>query len=174
MSMKDNTGNEMAPIDFDSTWKEPTDAQIAAIHHVYRCLGKKKDTVPPQGQWHTLVLGEANRRAWMVDHDHFDYELGPFDYAEMMLTADRSLWYSQAKAWAEKGPDKYGEEYQRIAEIASSFVKSIVEWGYQDGAWWDLAKIEPDVDKRTIATVALLDFNRMNSVSYTHLRAHET
>ena len=160
-------------MDFDFSWKDPNEAQIAALKYVTQALGGKDEDIPPQPQWHALVVAESQRRAMAVDADMFDYELGPFDLAEMMLTADNSLWYTQAKAWA-KGdtPEKdgRGKNVVKSFQFAGASICKIVEYGYRDGVWWDVAKIWPGVPQRAISLVSIVEAKRL-TYELTHVRS---
>jgi len=149
-------------MEFDFSWKKPTEAQVAALEHAHRCLGGKD--LPPQDTWHTIVLAQASGRAHMVDCDRFDYKLNGFDLAEMMLTADGSLWYTQAKAW-EKGDtpecEERGKDVIQAFQLAGVTAVAIVEWGYQDGKWWDLEQIFPHPAARAMAVISLIEAVRL-------------
>jgi len=150
-------------MDFDYSWREPTGAQLAALEHVYCCLGEKGIPEHPL-TLHQQVLIESNRRVAAVDADILDYGLSPFDLAEMMLTADDSLWYAQAKAWAEgRTPDKdgRGKAVAQAFQLAGAAIVRIVEWGYQDAKWWDLQAMFPDPSKRAIAVCSIIEANRL-------------
>ncbi|NIV30361.1 MAG: hypothetical protein GWN58_12960, partial [Anaerolineae bacterium] len=156
-------------MDFDITWKEPTEAQVAALEHACRCLGGKWEEFPEPHTWHHLVVARSEHRAHMVDGGHYDYVLDDFDLAEMIATADRSLWYTQAKTWRQAPPTEYGESYQKITQLASAFVCRVVEWGYRDGKWWDLTATHPNLALRVLGVASLLEFNRM-TYELTHVR----
>jgi len=151
-------------MDFDYSWKDVTEAQIAALKHAHRSLGGKDEDLPPQDQWHALVVAESQRRAMMVDADMFDYKIGPFDLAEMMLTADNSLWYTQAQAWA-KGDtplkDGRGEKVVKVFQLAGVAICKIVEYGYQDGEWWNVEKIWASAAQRAVALVGIVEAKRL-------------
>jgi len=151
-------------MEFDFSWKEPTEAQIAALKHAHRCLGGKKGDLPPQALWHRLVLAQASGRAHMVDCDRYDYELSEFDLAELMLTADASLWYTQAKAWVKgetPGREGRGKDVIKAFQVAGAAAVKIVERGYQDGKWWDLEQIFPHPAARALSIVSIIEAVRL-------------
>ena len=83
--------------------------------------------------------------------------LTEFQVAELILTADRSLWYTQAKNWSEKPPD-IGEA-QPIWQAACKAIIEIVDLGYDEEAkmWWPLKNI----DKAKTKMLLLMDFGFM-------------
>ena len=83
--------------------------------------------------------------------------LTEFQTAEFIITADKSLWYSQAKAWSEKPPEKVAVTWQ----MACVVIVDIVDSGYnaEKKMWWDMTSW----DKKTLFTnmVLLADLGMM-------------
>lgn len=167
-------------MDFDISWREPTEAQLAALDHVCAVLGvpeKERPTNCPISL-HQQVMIEANRRAYAVDADLYKEagKLSLFDYAEMILMADESLWYTQAKGWVEgntPGKDSWGKDAVRIFGLAGTTIVKIVDWGYQDGKWWNLEAIYPNAIQIAIAVSLIVEASRLIEVVNTPASAHD-
>ena len=131
-------------MDFNMTWDHPTQAQIDALHHVCKCLHIKLNTAIPM---RVQALSQVNRRAWASDDGIDDpkaYALGPYDYAEMMLMADKSLWYIQAEGWAAGDTPQRngrGSKVSPVFEKAGETIVKLVDWGYHDSEWWNPLKV---------------------------------
>ncbi|MFH1484948.1 MAG: hypothetical protein ABIH46_02660 [Chloroflexota bacterium] len=135
-------------MDFDISWKEPTEAQLAAFELACDALGvTRADREYMRGHHHMMVMLESTRRAMAVDAEIYSgpaHAMTPYTLAEMVLLADGSLWYTQAKGWAEGNVPKSLEQFKPVFMMAGIATKRIVEWGYQDGKWWDVKSIWPE------------------------------
>ena len=91
-------------MDFDYSWREPTEAQLAAWEMACTALKvTRKDRDSMCERHHTMVMMEASLRAYAVDADvpHGPaHGMTPYTLADMVLLADGSLWNTQAKSWA--------------------------------------------------------------------------
>lgn len=184
-------------VEYDTTWREPTEPQLAAWRHACKAMRiPKKDMVwfDTPGRHHWQVVHQATGRVFAVDADVFSggpHELTPHDLAELMLLSQKSLWYTQAAGWkdgdtpfmgrmsyskkarmlaratgADKGepeeePFDIGERFQNIFKLAGDIVVKVVDWGYQDGVWWDLTSIYADAAVAALGMTAVLEAVRI-------------
>jgi len=152
-------------MDFDMSWKNPTEAQLAALRYVCEAF-KLKDYDDLAKYAHQNVLDAVTGRALAADAEIYHgapYKFSPYDYAEIILMADGSLWYTQAKAWAEgqTPSDPRLSEVGDVFKLAGETAKKIVEWGYQDGKWWDIDAIFPHKGKRALYFATILEAVRL-------------
>ncbi len=91
-------------MDYDMTWREPTEAQLAAWRHCCKVMRiPKKDMAwfDTPGRHHWQVVHQSTGRAYAVDADVFSggpHELTPHDLAELMLLSQRSLFTPKLRA----------------------------------------------------------------------------
>lgn len=162
-------------MNFDITWKEPTEPQLAAWELACNVLGVKKE----ERKWchdnhHIMVIWESTRRAMAVDAEICAgpaHEMTPYTLAEMILVADNSLWYTQAKRWQEgKTPFPDVEAWEKVKSVfqfAGDAVVKIVDQGYKNGRWWDLNGLWINKGVMALQLAAILDATRMlNGTSY--------
>jgi len=92
-------------MEYDYSWRNPTEAQLAAWEKACDALGVcKKDREWMREHHHTTMMIEVSRRAYAVDAEIYRgpaHAMTPYTLAEMILQADSSLWYTQAKGWAD-------------------------------------------------------------------------
>jgi hypothetical protein len=167
-------------MDFDMSWRDPTEVQLAALDHVCAILGVPEKEHPKNItiSLHQQVMIEASRKAYAVDVELYQEagKLSLFDYAEMILMADQSLWYTQAKRWAEgntPGKDSWGKDVAMIFAVAGQAIVKIVDWGYQDGKWWNLEAIYPNTTHRATAICFIIEANRLIRVVNTPTSAYD-
>lgn len=149
-------------ISFDFTWKEPTERQIKALEYVYNALGIKHQELPNGITHHMLVSQRAMGRALAVDagvYDGFVHKQTEYDLAELMLLSDKSLWYTQAKSWAEKKPDFAPITWQ----AACKFIVRIIDLGYdeENKTWWNLEKLNLSQSQLQFQYLLLMDLANM-------------
>jgi len=157
-------------VEFDMTWKEPTEAQLDAWRHCCRAMKVSKKDM----QWfeedvsrHRLQVSfQSQGRILAVDADQLNnsvHDQTPWDLAEMMWMADKSFWYNQASAWAKgKTPEYCADEgTSRVFQLGGQAIVSVVDWGYQDGEWWNINKAFSRPGQATIYLGAMVDTCRM-------------
>jgi hypothetical protein len=123
---------------------------MAALDYVFFCHGTKRPQLPKGITLHDAVLLDAQRKAAAVEAGK-DYSLSEFDQAEIILTAGDSLWYVQARDWAEgKTPVGPGDspEAVKLFQQAGETICEIVKLGCVNGRWWNTAKLWPDPKER--------------------------
>ncbi len=147
-------------IDFDVTWNYPTEPQLAALDFAYRALGIRRPEPKLPFDHHFLVTYQALGRSLAVDVGILSgavFRLNEYDYAELITLASKSLWYTQAKQWAEHPPENVPETWRD----ACVFIVNVVDLGYdaESKKWWDLGKL----DERYVESgrLLLLDFKYM-------------
>ena len=156
-------------MDFDISWKEPTEMQLEAWKHACNAMGipkKDREWAEKGNRHHMLVMHNAIGRSLAVDAEIYSgpaHKMTPYDLAEMMLTAHGSLWFTQAKGWAGGNTPPYcaDEKTTRVFQIAGQAIVKIVDWGYRDGRWWNLEAIWPDPKTRALTVAAIIDACRM-------------
>lgn len=152
--------------ELDLSWKNPSAEQLAALHHVFDAFKvKPNDREFMLKRAHFLVVNAARGRALAVDAEIYSggpHEMSVFDWAEFMVLAPRSLWYSQAKGWIES--EDFGIAGARIDDgtaklwrTAAKAVVEIVDRGCQDGKWWDHGAIWPDPTVRAVTLASIVD-----------------
>lgn len=129
--------------EFDVTWKDIPEAQDAALAHAMAYakpfLKIQQRQAGRAGEWHPPIT--------------------EFHVAEMMCMASSSLWYSQAKSWAEGKPPAPGAD--GIWTIAGKAIVRLVEIGYQGGVWWDATKAWDHPQKIAINLSCILEAVRL-------------
>lgn len=133
----------MMGADFDMSWADPSEAQLAALAHVHKCLGRRMPELPDGLTHSAIVRMEYVGKCLAVDTGH-TYKLSEYDLAEMMCLADKSLWLSEARRWAGVTPKVDTPESKAAASVftsAGDTVTRVVELGFSDGVWWNLAKL---------------------------------
>lgn len=130
-------------MDIDMTWRKPSEAQAAALDHAMR--------------YAEPALKRINRRG---PDQEWTPPITEFHIAEMMCTAESSLWYSQACTWAEgKGYPAKGADL--VWQLAGKAIKELVAHGYQDEKWWDPEKIWTNPNIRATAVLSIVEVTRM-------------
>jgi hypothetical protein len=88
------------------------------------------------------------------------HTLTEFQAAEFICMADSSLWYTQAKSWAEKPPIAGNSTIAWRA--ACKIILNIVDLGYdeQQKTWWPMTKLGT-ADEIATKMLILMDFGMM-------------
>ena len=145
----------MVDIELDITWKNPGQAQLDALAHAQKYLGVSPKT---QFSHHMFVLSQAIGRSAAADAGViYKDTFSVYDLAELMIMAPRSLWYTQAQSWCAGNTGALPKEMK----LAGEAITQVVEWGYQDGKWWDIDAIWPDVAQRVLAMSFVLEAARL-------------
>lgn len=151
--------------DFDLTWQKPTDPQLEALSFVHRALHGRPlpDMRLPH---HLLVKTAASFKAAATDAGQ-SYSLTEYDWAEFVLLADSSLWYTQAKRWQDGDTSGLTGDTDALA-LGGRAISAVVDWGYQNSKWWDIESIWPSMGERVSALAHILDLGRITQ----NLRQH--
>ena len=115
-------------VDFDMTWKNPTEAQEAALA-----------IAMTRTKGHGMSLGKGYR----YDDDPLgNRPMTEFQIAELMCMADKSLWYTQAKGWMENPPKNVTGEGIEMWKHACKFIVDVVDSGYNATTkkFWDQSR----------------------------------
>lgn len=127
---------------FDFTWKNAGEAQSAALDHTMRRAGP----------WLELRNKQKSGDEWTPP-------LNEFMIAEMMCIAEHSLWFTQAKGWA-NGDGFPAQGADPVWQKAGETIVALVEQGYKDGEWWNMLQLWSPADAAVRAAI-LLDIVRM-------------
>lgn len=131
-------------MEYDVTWRNPSEAQLAALDYACKALGTKPLKERGVITHHFMVQSEAIGRALMVDSGvAYKSGMSEYDYAEIILLAEHSLWYVECKNKA----DKWN---------ACKFIMDVVSLGYRDGKWWDLSRLDEQTVKNGVASLKIL------------------
>jgi hypothetical protein len=123
--------------DFDITWKNISEAQAAALAYASKCGSAiiRASMHQGEGEWHPPIT--------------------EFNIAEMICLSKDSLWYIQAKSWAE-GVTPYkegrGAKVVQAFQAAGKVIVALVDKGYSEGVWFDPTQTWED---STIAALSL-------------------
>lgn len=126
-------------VEHDYGWREPTQAQIDALHYVCEKLHLKVPPNEPPFTWHEQVMWKANGRALAVDADIFSgpaFKLDMFDLAETIIMFPGTLGYSQLKNWIKEPPSWAPADFP----MAAAYLKKLVDSGYSEGHWYPEAE----------------------------------
>jgi len=149
--------------EWDQTWKHPTQMQLDALRHVMKCNGHSKVQIErglaADHSMNVRLNGIGKIAAVEADRN---YQLDEYDQAEAMLLAKHSLWYSQACGWASRN-FSFDKPVEALA-IGGAAIKAVVDWGYQDGEWWNPAKIWPDPLARGINLAMIYEVMRITRI----------
>lgn len=130
--------------EYDPTWKNPSEAQNAALEHALK--------------YAEPFLSRLQRQSEKAEE--FYPPITEFDIAEMMCIADSSLWYSQAKSWAEgKGFPAQGAD--NVFQLAGSAIKRLVESGYSNNKWWDATQVWDNPQVIALSLVSIVEVVRL-------------
>jgi hypothetical protein len=83
--------------------------------------------------------------------------------AEWIITARESLWYFQARRWAEDPPSAVHETARPMFQMGCKLLLKIVDLGYdpERKQWWPVQKLFDGEDERGGAMLVLMDFGTM-------------
>jgi hypothetical protein len=131
-------------MEYDVTWRNPSVEQLAALEYACKALGTKPLKERGVITHHFMVKSEAIGRSLMVDSGvAYKSGMSEYDYAELILLAEHSLWYVECKNKADRWS-------------ACKFILDVVSLGYKDGKWWDLSRMDEQVVKDGVASLKIL------------------